>query len=72
MDMSGINKNYWEINLAQLLEEIKIKEKQIRLDHVAQSNRFYKYLNPNVGINYLQAIENAFYRKWIFKARMSL
>ena len=58
MDMSSINKNYWEINLAKLLEEIKIKEKQIRLDHVSQSNRFYKYLSLNVGINYLQKIEN--------------
>ena len=34
MDMSSIN--YWEINLAKLQEEIKIKEKQIRLDHVSQ------------------------------------
>ena len=58
MDMSSINKNYWEINLAKLLEEIKIKEKQIRLDHVSQSNRFYKYLNPDVGINYLQPSKN--------------
>ena len=30
MDMSSINKNDWEINLAKLLEETKIKEKQVR------------------------------------------